>query len=345
MAGYRSLELIGVFDHDADKQAVFTRYHGVRGYPSMAALLADDSVDAVVNVTNPGSHVDVSHSALLAGKHVYSEKPLALNLEDADLLAKSAAEQGVLFVSAPCSLLGEAAQTTWTALLKGTIGTPRMAYAEMEGGPILSMHPERWHRPSGIRWPYRDELTVGWTLAHAGYALSWLTAFFGPARRIVADSARVMPVDHLLTPGQPRGTDHCVASLTFDGGVRARITIGMGAPGDQSLRIIGDEGMLRVEHTGDFASEVTFHRWPDGPAQPLNRGLSTTTSKSAGYDFALGVAELANAVEGRAPLRLPFDHARHNLELALALERADTSPVHVPQTSFAPVQPPSQTPA
>ncbi|WP_374202041.1 Gfo/Idh/MocA family oxidoreductase [Streptomyces sp. AC550_RSS872] len=58
---------------------------------------------AVVNVANPGSHVDVTQSMLFAGKHVYSEKSMTLNIEGADMLAKLAEEQGVLLVSAPCS--------------------------------------------------------------------------------------------------------------------------------------------------------------------------------------------------------------------------------------------------
>jgi predicted dehydrogenase len=77
------LALAGVTDRDADRAHAFARRHDVTAYDSLDALLADERVDLVVNLTNPESHFAVSKAALEAGKHVYSEKPLALAHADA----------------------------------------------------------------------------------------------------------------------------------------------------------------------------------------------------------------------------------------------------------------------
>jgi predicted dehydrogenase len=74
------LRLAGAFDLNPDRNAGFAAYHRVRAYPSYEGLLGDPAVDIVVNLTPPESHYEVSRRALEAGKHVYSEKPVAMRL-------------------------------------------------------------------------------------------------------------------------------------------------------------------------------------------------------------------------------------------------------------------------
>ncbi len=69
------LELAGVFDRDPDRLQTVGTYFGIPTYGSLDELLADRGVELVVNLTDPDSHYPVSKAALLAGKHVYSEKP------------------------------------------------------------------------------------------------------------------------------------------------------------------------------------------------------------------------------------------------------------------------------
>jgi predicted dehydrogenase len=81
----------------------------------------------------------------------------------------------------------------WKALRDGLVGRPRLAYAEMDDGLLHTMDFREWRGDSGAPWPYVDELETGCTVEHAGYALTWLTAFFGPAERVVAYSALTVP--------------------------------------------------------------------------------------------------------------------------------------------------------
>ena len=85
-----------------------------------------------MNLTNPASHFEVSRACLEAGKHVYSEKPLATNMDDARALCALAESKGLMLASAPCSVLGEAAQTLWLALRRNEIGKVRLVYAELD---------------------------------------------------------------------------------------------------------------------------------------------------------------------------------------------------------------------
>ena len=120
------LELAGVYDSDPVRADAFARHHRVRKFDSYEQLLGDASIGLVANLTNPRSHYAVSRQALEAGKHVYSEKPLATDLAQATELVALADEKGLLLAGAPATLLGEAAQTAWKALRDGRVGKPRL---------------------------------------------------------------------------------------------------------------------------------------------------------------------------------------------------------------------------
>lgn len=103
---HRELKLLGVTDRVAAPADRLSKFHDVPKYESLAALLADPKVEMPLNLTNPRDHYEVSKAALNAGKHVYSEKPLAMNMQQATELVGLAEEKGQLIASAPCSLLG-----------------------------------------------------------------------------------------------------------------------------------------------------------------------------------------------------------------------------------------------
>ena len=86
------IRLVAASDLDAARVTAFGAEHGCRVHASLDELLADDEIDIVVNLTVHHAHYEVTRSALEAGKHVYSEKPLALRpIDAADLVELAAA--------------------------------------------------------------------------------------------------------------------------------------------------------------------------------------------------------------------------------------------------------------
>ncbi len=112
-----------------------------KGVSLPEAILADDAVDLVINLTIHNAHVEVIAQCLNAGKHVYSEKPIALTSEEAWKLVALAEEKGRCFGCAPITMLGEAQQTAWKAIRDGLLGTVRVAYVEVNWGRIEAWHP------------------------------------------------------------------------------------------------------------------------------------------------------------------------------------------------------------
>ena len=137
LKNHPELQLCGVFDRSAARMQEFAAFHGVPAYDSAEALLGDPEIRIVVNLTTPESHFEVSRQALEAGKHVYCEKPLAMNVEDAAQLVALAEARGLTLATAPANALSDAHRLVSSALDAGRIGTPRLVYAEMEDGPVF----------------------------------------------------------------------------------------------------------------------------------------------------------------------------------------------------------------
>src|SRR5580658_9727802 len=83
LENYQELKLVGAYDHNRENLESFSRRWSDKQYLSLEQALNDHSVQMVLNLTNPRSHYEVTKMSLEAGKHVYSEKPLAMDTEAA----------------------------------------------------------------------------------------------------------------------------------------------------------------------------------------------------------------------------------------------------------------------
>ena len=350
LANHPELVLAGAWDRDAARLQAFCAFHGVSAYAGLDALLGDPGVGIVVNLTTPESHYEISSRALGAGKHVYSEKPLAMDFAQARELVSLARQRGLTFAAAPANGLSDAHRLVAQALRDDRIGRPRLVYAAMEDGPVFRDKWATWRSRSGAAWPGLHEFEVGCTLEHAGYALSWLVSLFGPVESVTAFAALTFPDKGPGTEALAMAPDFSVGCLQFRSGVVARLSSGLAAPRDRSLQIFGDGGSLTVRDLWDNRSAV--HLEQVGAPRPLlgrllgqlearigsalpwkptpgRRLAYPSASKGAlpafpsQIDFAGGIAAQAEAVAaGREPV-FSGELALHITELALALNGAD----------------------
>jgi predicted dehydrogenase len=320
------------FDIDAASLDRFCKYWKVRAAGSLAELLQARGVEVVLNLTNPDAHFEVSRACLAAGRHVYSEKPLAMDMGDARALVELAEASRLMLASAPCSLLGEAAQTLWAGVRREDAGRPLLVYAELDDDYLASAPYRKWFGESGVPWPYRDELKVGCTVEHAGYYLSWLIAMFGNVTQVVAASASLVP-DKL--PDDPAtAPDYSCATLFFESGVVARLTCSIVAPHNHRLRVVGERGVIEIDDCWRNGAPVRLRRrhvfrrrQVDSPfARRLRAGTATDPKVgrrgAASMNFALGPAEMISALQEGRPCRLGADFALHFNEVTLAIQNA-----------------------
>ncbi len=140
---FRDIEVIGVCDLiRARAEHAQKKYNIPKLYEDMHELFADPEVDIVLNITRPYEHYEVSRAALLAGKHVYSEKPLGASWEEGKALVELAKEQGLWIGGAPDTFLGAGIQTCRKLIDEGAIGDIVGATAFMTGHGPESWHPD-----------------------------------------------------------------------------------------------------------------------------------------------------------------------------------------------------------
>jgi len=340
----------GAFDIDATRLAAFCQHWSVRAATSLDDLLHAPGVELILNLTNPGAHFEVSRACLMAGRHVYSEKPLATDMDDARALVELAQANGLMLTSAPCSLLGEAAQTLWASVRRGDAGKPMLVYAELDDDYILSAPYKKWFSESGAPWPYRDEFKVGCTVEHAGYYLSWLIAMFGNVTKVVAASADLVPGK--LSDGSATAPDYSCATLFFESGVVGRLTCSIVAPHNHCLRVVGDRGVVEIDECWSNGAPVRVRRRHVFRRRQINSPFArrvkvgTATDPKVGrrgaasMNFALGPAEMLSALQEGRPCRLGADFALHFNEVTLAIQnsRADTGS-QMMTTRCKPVEP------
>jgi predicted dehydrogenase len=348
LATFPQIEVTGAYDINDARLSKFCSHWKIRAAKDLRDILDDgaNSADLILNLTNPSAHFEVTRACLEAGKHVYSEKPLAMNMNEARALYALAKSNSLLLASAPCSLLGEAAQTAWCAIRRNTVGKVRLIYAALDDDFIIQAPYLRWSSESGAPWPYRDEFSVGCTLEHAGYYLTWLIAMFGSVEKVVAASAEIIPgkIDGVKT-----APDFSCATLFFSSGAIARLTCSIIAPHDHTLRIIGDTGVLEVDKSWDNSVAVRVRRRHIIRRRLINSPLATriklrgpTHPKvgrwgAAAMNFALGPAEMLSALREARPCRLSADFALHLNEVTLAIQNANGS--QQIETRCAPIEP------
>ena len=348
----RDLAIAGVFDRDRPRCDRFSKYHSVPTYNSLDEILADDRVQIVVNLTNPDSHFEINLACLKANKHVYTEKPLAMDLKEAEELVNIAEQKGLHLSSAPCSLLGETAQTLWKAIREETIGKIYAVYSEMDDGVIHQMPYRSWVSQSGIPWPYKDEFEVGCTIEHAGYYLSWFPAFFGRAESVTGFSSTLIEDKKTDVPLDVNAPDFSVACIKFASGVVVRLTCSIIAPHDHSIRIFGEGGILSVNDSWYYNSPIKIRRMFNVRrtriVSPIEQKYPMVGKKTQKYnykaafqmDFARGIVEIADAIRENRPCRLSARYCLHVNELVLAIDKAtEVSSTHVVKSDFDPIEP------
>ncbi len=116
--------------------------HGIPRACSVEELLADPGVECVLNLTVPQAHAEVTLAAIAAGKHVYTEKPLAISLRDAEKILTLAGKKRVRVGAAPDTFLGSGIQTCVSLIDEGAIGVPVAAAAFMVNHGHESWHPD-----------------------------------------------------------------------------------------------------------------------------------------------------------------------------------------------------------
>lgn len=289
--------------------------HAVPKACTPAELLADPTLDIVLNLTIPQAHAEINLAAIASGKHTYCEKPFALTSADAARTLAAAENAGVLTGCAPDTFLGGGIQTCRKLIDEGAIGAPVSAVAFM----ACPGH-ESWH-PSP---EFYYKLGGGPLFDMGPYYLTALINLIGPIRRVTAFSRITHPTRTITS--QPLAgklidvevNTHVAGTMEFHSGAIASLIMSFDVCSHNlpRLEIYGTDSSLSVPDPNTFGGPVSLfdpveRAWKDVPlAFAMEHGRGT------------GVADLAAAAANRRAVRASGALAAHVVEVMEALERS-----------------------
>jgi predicted dehydrogenase len=323
LTSFPDVRVLRVADLDTERAAAQAAKHGVPRSGTVAELLDDPEVELVVNLTTPGSHVEVGLAALEAGKHVWAEKPLALDRQTGRKLLDRAREKGLRVASAPDTVLGAGLQTARRAIDEGRIGQPNTALAlfQVPG-------PESWHPAPEFLF----QAGGGPLLDMGPYYLTTLVHLLGPIRRVTGAGGRARDT-RVIGSGPRAGTEFPVtvpttvtALVEFVSGGSAQVVLSF----DSALRRTGF-----VELTGTLGTAVLPdpNRFDGATALHLFGQEEPEELAPQGHEASRGTGtlELARAIRAGVPERASGELAYHVLDAMLAIDESLThgQPVEV----------------
>lgn len=325
LAWFPEVRVTRLADLDPARAAAAARHApGARAVP-VGELMTSQDVDLVLNLTRPAAHAQIARAALAAGKHVYGEKPLALDTGQAH--AVLAAAGGLRVGNAPDTALGTGTQTARRTIEEGHIGTPVAANAAFVTAGHEAWHPDPdfYYQPGG-----------GPLFDMGPYYLTSLVHLLGPIRRVMGMSSRSRP-ERVVGSGPRAGTripvgvdTHVAGLLEHDSGAITTLLTSFEAVATRQphIEVHGTGGSLIVPDPNGFGGSVMIRR----------RGDSEWSARpaSAGYQDSgrgTGVVDLAGSLAAGRPHRASAELALHVLDVMEALLTAARGQASVPVAS------------
>jgi predicted dehydrogenase len=315
------LQIRGVADLRPEAARARAETFGLKAM-TVDELLADPSIDIVVNLTVPAAHVDVGLRAVDAGKHVHSEKPLGVRTAEARALLDRAAVRGLRVGCAPDTFLGGAHQTCRKLVDEGAIGRP-------VAGTAFFMCPghESWHPNPAFYYAAGG----GPMLDMGPYYITDLVNLLGPVEQVSGMTAR--PRSQRTITSQPLAgqkipvgvATHVAGTLRFVSGAVVTVAMSFDVPQHRHapIELYGTEASLLVPDPNRFGGAIEIGRsktWSERPVEHLYADNN--------YRI-IGVADLAHALRSGRPHRASGELAYHVLEVMEAFQASSDSGMHV----------------
>lgn len=325
---FKIINVVACFDLNEAKMHRTADQYGLQAM-SYEDILADESIQMVINLTNPNAHYDVIKQALLHHKHVFSEKMIAVNLEDGQELVTLAKQQHVRLGVAPDTFLGAGIQTARYIVDKGLIGTPLSA--------VVSLN--RDFDVYADIFPHMNQKGGTLPFDTGCYYMTALASILGPAVRVSAFGRRYRPErigkrtdkPWFGEPSTVAAQNILTAIVEYANGTLCTVHFNSEniLTEEPVLNLFGDEGTLKMGDPNNFDSPNILQKPNNDPVNfPFSHGYRENSR-------GLGAAEMAWSIVKNRPHRASMEMAYHVFELIHGMYiSADTNAIYTLKSTF-----------
>ena len=339
---FNNIKIIKCADINLKAARKCSKEYGVK-FLSVNEILKDQEVEIILNLTIPKAHYEISKKALLNGKHVYSEKPLAINLKDGKELLKISRRKKLYLGNAPDTFLGGGIQKSKELVEKNIIGKIKLGNAVFAFPGIQSYHPN----PE----PWFAKLEGGPVIDMGPYYITALVNLLGPAKKV---SGRIINGSKYRTIGigPKKGRKFKVncpttylSTITFKNNTVIRLTLSFDVIAHQRnhIELYGEKGSMIVPDPNMFGGSVFTckklgDKWKEFKTTKMPLGkinIRTQSSRAneaptnANYRGA-GLSEMAYSIEKKRKHLCNGEISLHVLDIITSIMKASKSGINQP---------------
>ena len=337
---FNNIKIIKCADINLKAARKCSKEYGIK-FLSVNEILKDQEVEIILNLTIPKAHYEISKKALLNGKHVYSEKPLAINLKDGKELLKISRRKKLYLGNAPDTFLGGGIQKSKELVEKNIIGKIKLGNAVFAFPGIQSYHPN----PE----PWFAKLEGGPVIDMGPYYITALVNLLGPAKKV---SGRIINGSKYRTIGigPKKGRKFKVncpttylSTITFKNKTVIRLTLSFDVIAHQRnhIELYGEKGSMIVPDPNMFGGSVFTCKklgdnWKEFKTTKMHLGkinIRTQSSRAneaptnANYRGA-GLSEMAYSIEKKRKHLCNGEISLHVLDIITSIMKASKSGVN-----------------
>ncbi len=301
------------------------RFNVAHHYPHIDAMLAGQPFDLLVNLTDMQEHERLNRQALEAGRHVWSEKPIANSLSAGQDLLRLAGEKGRRLWGAPITV-----QSPQFAFMAKQLAAGKL-------GRVAAAHADYGHEGPGWSAFFYEKL--GGSMPDlAVYNLTSLTGLLGPAKSVSAMLSIVTPERTVDGKGRIQVTEEDNAMVLIDHG---NGVISHTQSGFNYFNPHGHDGSKETRHTISIVGSKGFLGLVGYDWAPLGVDLATKDSPrierhavdAEGYVWQQGAALAAECLATGKDLLVTPGHALHVLEIITAARESSATGRRIPLSS------------
>tara|TARA_B100001741_G_C16522953_1_gene585662 strand:+ start:558 stop:1718 length:1161 start_codon:yes stop_codon:yes gene_type:complete len=296
---------------------------------SVKKIFEDKNIEIILNLTPPKEHYKISKKALLNGKHVYSEKPMAINLAEGKELLRIANKNKLYIGNAPDTFLGGGNQKSKELLEKKIVGNVKLGNAIFAFPGVQSYHPN----PE----PWFAKKEGGPVIDMGPYYLTALVNLLGPAREVKAASLMKGKKFRTIGIGPKKGKKIKVecpttyfSTIVFENNSIIRLTLSFDVIAHQRnhIELYGSSGSMIVPDPNMFGGSVYVCKklgkpWTEFKTNKMPLGKINIKSQSARANESpknanyrgVGLAEMAYCINNKKKHRCNGELSVHVLDL------------------------------
>jgi predicted dehydrogenase len=310
LTSFADIEVLAIGDIFPEAAKEKAAKYDVAAAGDVAIVLDHPDVEIVVNLTIPVAHAEVASQVIAAGKHVWNEKPLALDRVSGRSLLRDAEAAGLLVGCAPDTFLGQGLQTACRLTEQGIIGTPLTALA------LLQLPgPESWHPNPAFLYA----VGAGPLFDIGPYYLTAVAQVFGPVSSVAALGSKARE-RRVIGSGPKAGEEfdvmvpsHVSALIQYESGQSAQAIFSFDSALPRTLlEVNGTEATMLFPDPNYFDGDIAIRR-RDGEEWEK---VATTTAKSS---RGTGVLDMSRALREGRPHRAQGLLAYHVLDTMIAI--------------------------